>query len=46
MRIKSGVMVAPFVMLAGCRAPAQHAAVETCKAENQKQQTTLYFGLN
>ncbi len=24
----------------------QHAAVETCKADNQMQQTTLYFGLN
>lgn len=46
MRIKTGLMVAAFVMLAGCNAPAQHAAVETCKAENQMQQTTLYFGLN
>ena len=46
MRIKTGLMVAAFVMLAGCSAPAQHAAVETCKAENQMQQTTLYFGLN
>jgi hypothetical protein len=26
-------------------APSQHA-VETCKADNQMQQTTLYFGLN
>ena len=46
MRIKTGLMVAAFVMLAGCSAPAQHAAVETCKAENQMKQTTLYFGLN
>lgn len=46
MMIKTGLMAAAFVMLAGCTAPAQHAAVETCKAENQMQQTTLYFGLN
>jgi hypothetical protein len=32
-------------MLAGCNAPSQHAAAETtCKADNQMQQTTLYFG--
>ena len=46
MRIKTGLMVAAFVMLAGCNAPAQHVPVETCKADNQMQQTTLYFGLN
>ena len=27
MRIKTGLMVAAFVMLAGCNAPAQHAAL-------------------
>lgn len=43
MRIKTGLMVAAFVMLAGCNAPAQHVPVETCKADNQMQQTTLYF---
>ena len=46
MTIKTGVMAAALLMLAGCTAPSQHAAVETCKADNQMQQTTLYFGLN
>jgi hypothetical protein len=46
MTIKTGVMAAALLMLAGCNAPSQHAAVETCKADNQMQQTTLYFGLN
>ncbi|MGS6259790.1 DUF3574 domain-containing protein, partial [Enterobacter hormaechei] len=39
MRIKTGVKVAAFVMLAGCNAPAQHVPVVTCKAVNQMQQT-------
>ena len=46
MMIKTGLMVAALMLLAGCNAPTQRAAVETCKAENQMQQTTLYFGLN
>ncbi len=46
MTIKTGLMAAALLMLAGCNAPAQHAAMETCKADNQMQQTTLYFGLN
>ncbi|WP_415343429.1 DUF3574 domain-containing protein [Enterobacter hormaechei] len=46
MKIKRGLMAAAFVMLAGCNAPAQHVPVETCKADIQMQQTTLYFGLN
>ena len=46
MTIKTGLMAAALLMLAGCNAPSQHAAVETCKADSQMQQTTLYFGLN
>ncbi|HAS1784624.1 TPA: DUF3574 domain-containing protein [Enterobacter cloacae] len=46
MMIKTGLMVAALVTLAGCNAPSQRAPAETCKAENQMQQTTLYFGLN
>ena len=46
MTIKTGVMAAAVLMLAGCSVPSQHAAMETCKADNQMQQTTLYFGLN
>ncbi|WP_213843811.1 DUF3574 domain-containing protein, partial [Enterobacter hormaechei] len=46
MMIKTGLMAAALMLLAGCNAPTQHAPVETCKAENQMQQTALYFGLN
>ena len=35
-----------ILMLAGCTAPSQHTATDTCKVDNQMQQTTLYFGLN
>jgi uncharacterized lipoprotein YajG len=44
MMIKTGLMAAALLMLAGCNAPSQHAAADTCKADNQMQQTTLYFG--
>ena len=46
MTIKTGLLAAAFLMLAGCTAPSQHTATDTCKADNQMQQTTLYFGLN
>ncbi len=46
MIIKTGVMAVALLMLAGCSVPAQHGAVAGCKAENQMQQTTLYFGLS
>lgn len=46
MIIKTGVMAVALLMLAGCSVPAQNGAVAGCKAENQMQQTTLYFGLS
>ena len=46
MIIKTGLMAAALVMLAGCTASSQNSAGATCKADNQMQQTTLYFGLN
>ena len=46
MTIKTGLLAAAFLMLAGCTAPSQHTATDTCKVDNQMQQTTLYFGLN
>jgi len=50
MTIKTGLMAATLFMLAGCTAPS-HTTPDTtpdttCKAENQMQQTTLFFGLN
>ncbi|MFV8101734.1 DUF3574 domain-containing protein [Enterobacter cloacae complex sp.6730515] len=46
MMIKTGLMAEAFVLLAGCTAPSQNTATDICKADNQMQQTTLYFGLN
>lgn len=46
MIIKSGLMVTALLMLAGCNATSHTVAADTCKAENQMQQTTLYFGLS
>ncbi|ANG92354.1 DUF3574 domain-containing protein [Enterobacteriaceae bacterium 155047] len=46
MTIKTGLMAATLFMLAGCTAPSHTAPDATCKAENQMQQTTLFFGLN
>ncbi|MCU6671017.1 DUF3574 domain-containing protein [Enterobacteriaceae bacterium H4N4] len=46
MIIKTGLIAAALLMLAGCNAPSQTRADATCKADNQMQQTTLYFGLN
>ena len=46
MMFKTGLMAGALLLLAGCSAPSQHAAVAECKADNQMQQTTLYFGLN
>lgn len=46
MTIKTGLMVGAILLLAGCNAPSQTRAEATCKADNQMQQTTLYFGLN
>ncbi len=46
MTIKSGLMAAAMLVLAGCTAPSHNTADTTCKVDNQMQQTTLYFGLN
>ncbi|MBB1199786.1 DUF3574 domain-containing protein [Enterobacteriaceae bacterium 89] len=49
MKTKMGcAAIALAFALAGCVAPAQKttADAQSCKAENQMQQTTLYFGLN
>jgi Protein of unknown function (DUF3574). len=43
-----GAALALALALTGCVAPAQKntADAQSCKADNQMQQTTLYFGLN
>ncbi|MGK9175960.1 DUF3574 domain-containing protein [Yokenella regensburgei] len=49
MKIKTGVTALIIAAaLTGCVAPSQRQAApeQTCKADNQMQQTTLYFGLN
>ncbi|AUY37838.1 MULTISPECIES: DUF3574 domain-containing protein [Leclercia] len=46
MIIKTGLMAGALLLLAGCNAPSHSTADNTCKADNQMQQTTLYFGLN
>lgn len=46
MIIKTGLMAGALLLLAGCNAPSHNTADNTCKADNQMQQTTLYFGLN
>jgi len=49
MKMKTGVAaLALAAVLSGCVAPSQKHSVaqDSCKAENQMQQTTLYFGLN
>nr|WP_312688723.1 DUF3574 domain-containing protein [Kosakonia sp.] len=51
MKLMTGVTALILAgVLTGCVAPASKpsatAAVQRCKAENQMQQTTLYFGLN
>lgn len=49
MKLKTGVTALILAAtLTGCVAPAHKstAAEQTCKADNQMQQTTLYFGLN
>lgn len=46
MTIKTGLMAGAILLLAGCNAPSHNTADNTCKADNQMQQTTLYFGLN
>ncbi|WP_336997336.1 DUF3574 domain-containing protein [Leclercia sp. M50] len=46
MRLKNGLMAGALLLLAGCNAPSHSIADNTCKADNQMQQTTLYFGLN
>lgn len=49
MKIKTGVAaLALAAVLSGCVAPSQKHSVaqDSCKTENQMQQTTLYFGLN
>lgn len=49
MKIKTGLAAAVLaIALSGCTAPSQKAAADaqTCKAENQMQQTTLYFGMS
>lgn len=46
MTIKTGLMAGALLLLAGCNAPSHTTAPDTCKADNQMQQTTLYFGLN
>jgi hypothetical protein len=45
--VQTGLMALVLAgLLSGCTAPSQHAAEETCPADNQMQQTTLYFGLS
>lgn len=46
MTIKTGLVAGAILLLAGCNAPSRSTAENTCKADNQMQQTTLYFGLN
>ncbi|MGU3412122.1 DUF3574 domain-containing protein [Enterobacteriaceae bacterium C34A] len=49
MKLKTGLAAAVLAMaLSGCTAPSQKTAadIQSCKAENQMQQTTLYFGLS
>lgn len=49
MTIKMGYAAfALALVLTGCTAPAQKRTVDTqsCKADNQMQQTTLYFGMS
>ncbi|MCT9843182.1 DUF3574 domain-containing protein [Leclercia sp.] len=46
MTFKTGLMAGAMLLLAGCNAPSHSPANTTCKADNQMQQTTLYFGLN
>ncbi len=46
MIIKTGLMAGALLLLAGCNSPSHSTADNTCKADNQMQQTTLYFGLN
>jgi hypothetical protein len=49
MKIKTGLAAAALaIALSGCVAPSQKNAVDaqSCKVENQMQQTTLYFGLS
>ncbi|MGU3522329.1 DUF3574 domain-containing protein [Enterobacteriaceae bacterium C23F] len=49
MKLKTGLAAAVLAMaLSGCTAPSQKTVADTqsCKAENQMQQTTLYFGMS
>ncbi len=47
MRLTTGFAVVVLAgLLAGCVAPQQRAQTQGCKADNQMQQTTLYFGLS
>ncbi|MEW5560111.1 DUF3574 domain-containing protein [Enterobacter asburiae] len=49
MKIRTGLAAAALaIVLSGCTAPSQKAVTDTqsCKTENQMQQTTLYFGLS
>lgn len=49
MKIKMGyAAIALAFALSGCTAPSQKSVTDTqsCKADNQMQQTTLYFGLS
>jgi len=49
MKIRTGLAAAVLAMaLSGCTTPSQKsvADAQSCKAENQMQQTTLYFGLS
>lgn len=49
MKIKTGLAAAALaIALSGCTAPSQKAVtdIQSCKTENQMQQTTLYFGLS
>ncbi|SNY79431.1 DUF3574 domain-containing protein [Enterobacter sp. CC120223-11] len=49
MKIRTGLAAAVLAMaLSGCTTPSQKTVADTqsCKAENQMQQTTLYFGLS
>ncbi len=46
MTIKTGLVAGAILLLAGCNAPSRSMEENTCKADNQMQQTTLYFGLN
>ncbi len=49
MTLKMGyAAIALAFVLSGCTAPSQKSVADTqsCKADNQMQQTTLYFGLS